>query len=747
MIIDAHNIKQNFQLWRKLKFTPQFDQMDCGPACVRMVASYWGKLCPLPLLRQWAGMSREGVSVAGIHDALNHLGMDCMVYKMTTTVLAQKCPLPAILYWDQNHFVVLNGVKKKFLGANKHAQYIFRIANPACGQSWMKQEEMERHWLTKDEGIVVVTAPSEDTKSEFHVHDDKHSMLHFARQYVRPFRKSMLALGLCMMLGIFFNLLTPFVTQALVDKGISQKDLGLIGMLLLAQVCIFGGNFIQNFISNWVSLYVGTHINIHLLSDYLKKLLRLPMQFFDTKSTGDYNQRINDHSRLQNFVTQGALQTFFSLITIPVLIGVIGYYSPKILLVYAIFTLCSLLWTTYFLQRRKVMDYEQFRLNAKNQNKLFEMMNGITEIKLSSYEEGKTQQWEEVQQQLYKMNKRVLRLDQCQNAGFSLISQLRNVLITFWIAAEVVRGNLTLGMMMSISAMMGQLDGPLSSLISFVRQFQDARISLERSEEVRLSEEEDQGRKKEIQPGASYSYSLQNVSFAYPGSGGRKALDGINIDIPANKMTAIVGESGSGKTTLMKLLLSFYSPQSGCIMLNGADLQLYTAKSVRQHAGIVMQDGFIFSDTIANNICLSNPYDDNHMQQSLRIACLSEWVNALPLKLNTKVGAEGNGISGGERQRLMIARAVYKKASCLFFDEATSSLDADNERAITENIDHFFATTTRIVIAHRLSTVCQADLIIVMHHGRIVETGTHSELVHAKGYYYELIKNQLEIGQ
>lgn len=395
--------------------------------------------------------------------------------------------------------------------------------------------------------------------------------------------------------------------------------------------------------------------------------------------------------------------------------------------------------------RRKVMDYEQFRLRAQEQNRLYEMMSGITEIKLASYEEEKTRQWEQLQEQIYRMNKRVLRLNQWQNAGFSLISQLRNVLLTFWIAAEVVDDQLTLGMMMSISAMMGQLDSPLSSLISFIRQLQDARISLERSEEVHLSSDEDEGRTEEAQPTTSPAYSLQHVTFAYPGNADKKALDDVSLEIPAGKMTAIVGESGSGKTTLMKLLLSFYAPQKGQILLNGTDLQRFTAQSLRRQAGIVMQDGFIFSDTIANNIRIGNPLQPERMEQALHTACLTQWVDALPLHLNTKVGAEGNGISGGERQRIMIARAVYKKPQCLFFDEATSSLDAENERAITAHIDREFAHVTRIVIAHRLSTVCQADQIIVMKRGRIVETGTHHELVKARGAYYELIKNQLEL--
>ena len=735
---------ENLQLRRKLKFTPQFDQMDCGPACIRMIASYWGKTWPLPLLRHYAGLSREGVSMAGIKRAFDKIGMDSAAYRLTIDQLVEVCPMPAILYWEQNHFVVLNGIHHRHAPSGKR---LFRIANPACGQSWMTEDDLAHHWLSGDVGIALVAAPDDDHFSHTTPPPHKQSLLKFARRYVSPFRGSMSVLALCMAIGLALTSVTPFVTQALVDKGIAHRDLGLIGMLLLAQIAIFVGNFSQSVVSNWVALAMGTRININLLSSYLQKLLRLPMHFFDTKSVGDYNQRINDHARLQSFVTQGALQTLFSLITVPVLAIVIGYYSLKILGVYLLFTAFSLFWMAYFMERRKVMDYEQFRLNAKNQNKLFEMMSGITEIKLASYEKEETRQWQEVQEQLYRMNRRVLRLNQWQSAGFSLIGQLRNVLLTFWIASEVVHDQLTLGMMMSISAIMGQLDAPLSSLISFVQQLQDARISLERSEEVHLSADEDKGRTDVLAQGTPLSFKVNNLSFAYPGNANRKALEHVSLDIPAGKMTAIVGESGSGKTTLMKLLLSFYSPSEGHILLSGKDLQSFTAQSVRQRSGIVMQDGFIFSDSLGQNICLGEPFDVERMEEALQAARLSDWVKSLPLGLRTKVGTEGNAVSGGERQRIMIARAIYKRPSCLFFDEATSSLDAENERLITENIDRLFAHTTRIVIAHRLSTVCQADQIVVLHQGHVVEVGTHQALIDRKGFYYELVKNQLELGK
>lgn len=740
--------KENLHIYRHLKFTSQFDQMDCGPACVRMVASCWGKLWPLAHLRHLAGLSREGVSVAGLRDAFQSIGFDCTAYKLGVDDLATQCPLPCILYWEQNHFVVLTGVRtvRKWLLAGRKVRQ-FRIANPACGQAWMDEDEMAAHWLSGQEGIVVLAAPDEERVAEHVPPVERHSLSRFARRYVGPHTKSMLVLALCMVIGAALSMVTPFVTQALVDRGIAQKDMHLIGMLLMAQVAIFLGHFSQGIVSNWVALFMGTRINIRLLSDYLQKLLCLPMHFFDTKSMGDYNQRINDHARLQSFVTQGALQTAFSLVSVPVLMVVVGYYSLKILGVYLLFTAVSLLWVSHFMQQRKVMDYEQFRLQAQNQNKVLELMSGITEIKLASYEEAKTRQWQEVQERLYRMNRRVLRLNQWQSAGFSMLGQLRNLLLTFWIASEVVHDQLTLGMMMSLSAIMGQLDSPLSSLISFLQQLQDARTSLERSEEVFGAEDEDAGRRLALVEGSLMAFDLHGVSYAYPGSAGKWALRDVSLHIPQGRMTAIVGESGSGKTTLMKLLLSFYPPSEGSIWLNGHDLQEYKARSVRRESGVVMQDGFVFSDTLEANIRLGSPFDAERMEQALQIACLTDWVKALPLGLHTKVGAEGNGISGGERQRIMIARVVYKHPSCLFFDEATSSLDADNERCITENIDLHFAHATRIVIAHRLSTVCQADQIVVLHKGRVVEVGTHQDLVYAHGHYYELVKNQLELGK
>lgn len=401
---------------------------------------------------------------------------------------------------------------------------------------------------------------------------------------------------------------------------------------------------------------------------------------------------------------------------------------------------------TYFFRRRKALDYEQFRLSALTQNKLYELMSGITDIKLNAYEDYKIGEWHDMQERQYRMSQRSLRLGQIQDTGFTVIGQLRNIFITCWIAAEVVDGNLTLGMMMSISNIIGQVNGPLSQLIGFLQQFQDAKISLERSEEVHLCQDEDSRRQAVLERDAPpLDFHIEHLTFSYTGSIGKPALDDVTFRIPAGRMTAIVGESGSGKTTLMKLLLKFYVPTSGTIRLGERSLSEYTAKSVRMASGIVMQDNFVFSDTIRNNILLGEPEDEGRLREAVEAACLSDYVDGLPLGVETKIGSEGIGVSGGERQRMMIARAVYKNPLYLMLDEATSSLDAENERQITDNLDRLFRGRTRIVIAHRLSTVRSADNIIVLRHGRVVESGTHAELVKRKGYYYELVKNQLEL--
>lgn len=725
----------------RFKLTRQFDQMDCGPACIRMVANYYGKKYPLSYLRSVSCLSREGVSIAGIRSALTDIGICSASYELTIEQLRQ-CPLPAILHWEQNHFVVL--YKTKWSRWKK--QWLYYVANPAYGKHTFTEKDFKSYWINGEKGIAIALKPTDAFHHKQAV-KEKHSLIQFGKKYVWPFRKEMGQLAFGLLSGILLSLVAPFITQAMVDNGIGMKDMGVIKSLLMAQVALFIGTFSMGLISNWVTLYIGTRININILHDYLTKLLHLPMAFFETKSIGDYQQRIGDHARLQGFTTQGTMQTAFSLLSCSVLLVIIGYYSMLILIAYLLLTGLSTLWMTYFFRKRKSLDYEQFRLSSQNQNKLYELLNGITDIKLNCYEDYKIDEWQGMQEKLYAMSQKTLRLGQIQSTGYTLIGQMRNILITFWIAAEVTNGNLTLGMMMSISSIIGQVNGPLSQLISFLQQFQDAKISLERSEEVHLCKNEDDNELEEIPSNGPKDITLEQVSYSYTGSIGKPALQDISFCIPAGKMTAIVGESGSGKTTLMKLLLKFDKPTTGHILLDGNDLSNYKASSIRKHSGIVMQDNFIFSDTIRQNIILGEKEDEGKLEQVIEAACLTDYIADLPLGTYTKIGTEGNGVSGGERQRIMIARAIYKNPDYLIMDEATSSLDAENERKITENLNRIFKGRTLLVIAHRLSTVRNADQIILLKQGRVEEIGTHEELINKKGDYFNLVKNQLELAK
>lgn len=726
----------------KMKYTRQFDKMDCGPACIRMVASAYGKDYPLSYLRSLSHLTREGVSIAGIRDALKTIGMDSATFEMTTEQLREKCPLPAILHWEQNHFVVLYKVSRHRLTGN----WQYHVANPAYGKHSFSEEHFAKFWLNGKQGVVVAVEPNE----AFYVQQSvkqKHSFLRFAHKYVWPYRLEMSQSAAAMLFGILLSLIAPILTQSMVDDGIGMRDMNIIVSIMLAQLFIFLGTFSMNLISSWVTLYMSTRINIHVLSDYLTKLLRLPMTFFETKGVGDFQQRLGDHGRLQSFVTYASLQTFFSIISAPFYLAIIGLYSPIILIAYLLLTLASTAWMTYFFHRRKSLDYEQFKLNAESQNMQYELLQGITDVKLNSFVDYKLSEWRDVQERMYRMSQRVLKLGQIQGTGFTFIGQLRNLFITFWIATEVVNGNLTLGMMMSISAIIGQVNGPLSQLIGFLQQFQDAKISLERSEEVHLCRNEDSVLQKSLSKAHALDINVCDLCFSYAGTLGKPTLNHINFSIPAGKMTAIVGESGSGKTTLLKLILKFYSPTEGMITIGKDSLENITAESVRMASGIVMQENFIFSDTIRRNIVLGEEENSARLDEAIRVACLTDFVSEQPLGLETKIGADGVGVSGGEKQRIMIARAVYKNPQYLMLDEATSSLDAANECRITENLNEVFNGRTRIVIAHRLSTVKNADNIIVLRHGCVVEHGTHAELVAKQGYYYTLVKNQLEIDQ
>lgn len=712
--------------------------MDCGPACVRMVASAHGKLFPLPWLRSVACLTKEGVSVAGIRQALKEVKMESGAFRMTPDELADKCPLPAILHWNQNHFVVLEKVKCRRGTRQWH------IADPAFGRRTATDADMAEHWLAGDKGVVIAAEPAAGFDAQTPPRET-HSFMAFAREHVWPYRSSMMKSALVMLAGLLLSLTLPYLTQAMVDKGIGSKDTGLIFTILLAQLAIVAGSFVIQLIGNKVTLYMSTHISISIITSYLTKLMRLPMSFFDTKSAGDYQQRIADHSRLQSFLTVGSLQTLFSLVSVPFYLVVIGTYNLVVLAAYIVFTALSIAWSVWFFRRRRALDFEQFQLNALAQNRMYEMTGGIVDIKVNGFEQYKIDQWRDIQRKQYDMSLRVMRLDQRQNAGFLAIGETRNLFIMCWIALLVVEGSMTLGMMMSVSVIIGMVSGPLGQLVDFMRRMQDARISLERSDEVRMADNEDRPGMAAVDPSRPMDIELRGVTFAYGGRLGKPAVSDISFTIPAGSFVAIVGESGSGKTTLMKLLLKFYEPQEGNIMLGGRPIGDYSAASFRSACGIVSQDNFLFSDTMERNIVLGCDYDRRRLDDAVATACLTDVAESRPLGLQTKVGAEGEGLSGGERQRVMMARVAYKRPPYIMLDEATSNLDAQTEQRITDNIADRFAGATRLVIAHRLSTVRNADLIIVMRGGRVVETGTHQSLVDARGYYYELIHNQLDL--
>lgn len=552
-------------------------------------------------------------------------------------------------------------------------------------------------------------------------------------------------------LGTLITLIFPILTQKLIDDGVNQKNFSIITYILLAQLAFFFGSIIINIFRNWIMLVVGTKINIQIISDFLKKMLRLPIRFFDTKLMGDFNQRIQDHERIEHFLTSQSLLTVFSIITFTAFFGVLWYYDFSILLTYMTLAVASVLWSLFWMRKRKVLDYQRFQKRSENQESIYEIINGVSEMKLNQFEEFKRKEWEKIQHKLFKINIRILKLDQIQLSGFEFINQVKNIIVTFLSAYFVVQNKMTLGELLSVSYIIGQMNSPVSQLISFCRSLQDAKLSLSRLNEVQNHQEEEQEHHQNLpvlqEHFSNAGIKIDNVSFQYEGPHSPYILKDISLNIPKGKITAIVGASGSGKTTLLKMLLKFYEPSQGKIKINGINLEDISPIELRKNCGVVMQDGFIFSDTIERNIATSDEeIDEDKLKKSMEIANIKTFVEELPLGLNTKIGASGNGVSGGQKQRILIARAVYKNPQFILFDEATSALDAENEKIIHDNLQSFFKGRTVIIVAHRLSTVKNADQIIVLKKGQIVEQGNHKELVSKQGEYFNLVKNQLELG-
>lgn len=726
----------------KFPFYQQFDVMDCGPSCLRMVAKYYGKHFSNESLREKSYITREGVSLLGISDAAESIGMRSMGVKITFDQLKKEAPLPCIVHWGQQHFVVVYKISKGKV----------YVADPAFGRLEYSEKEFCEKWVSTVEdgqgkGICLLLQPSPDFYKEA---DEKSNRtgFRFVLNYLKPYRKLVIQLLLGFLLGSLIQLVLPFLTQSVVDIGINNQDIGFIYLVLLAQLVLFISRMSVEFIRSWILLHISTRINISIISDFLIKLMKLPLGFFDSKMIGDILQRIEDHDRIERFLTAQSIGVLFSVFSMVVFSIVLAIYSLKILLIFLLGSALYFVWIYVFMKRRRELDYKRFNKLSENQSKLIQIINGMQEIKLNNYEKQKRWEWERVQAGLFKVSVKSLSLQQYQDAGSVFINETKNILIIIIAATAVVNGELTLGMMLAIQYIIGQLNTPLRQLIGFMHNAQDAKISLERLSEIHE-------KKDESDADASYvknlpenkGISISNLVFQYEGPRSPKVLNDINLEIPEKKITAIVGTSGSGKTTLIKLLLGFYPPVAGDIKIGGTRLANFSPKMWRDNCGVVMQDGFIFSDSIAKNIVVNDDIvDQERLIRAVKLANIQDYIESLPLSYNTKIGQEGVGLSQGQKQRILIARAIYKSPEYLFFDEATNALDANNEKLIMENMDQFSAGRTVVVVAHRLSTVKNADQIVVLEKGEIVERGTHDELISKKGKYFELVKNQLELG-
>lgn len=753
-----------FSLKRKYPIFRQLDFMDCGPTCLKMVAQTHGKSYSLDFLRANSYITKNGVSLLGLSEAAEKIGFRTLVAKLTLDQLTNEVPLPAILHWNQEHFVVLHDIDETFW--KKEDKFI--IGDPAHGLVEVDKSTMEKCWLSTGDGrgIALLIEPTPDFYQSDEEGVSKKKGFSFLFEYLKPYKFYVFSIMLGMIFGNLSSMIFPFLTQSLVDYGINKANVSFIHLILLSQLLLFIGGLAVDIIRNWILLHISSRISVSIISNFLIKLMKLPISFFESKNVGDISQRISDHHRIEHFLTGSSFETLFSLVNLFVFSIILSIYNTTLLIVFLVGSFLSIGWVLIFLKRRKSLDYNRFQRSRENQNSVYELITGMQEIKLYNCERARRWEWERIQAKLFKINIKGLALEQYQEIGVSFFTQLKNILISYMSAMLVLDQQISLGTMLSISYIVGQMNGPLSQLMQFIKTVQDAKISIDRLSEIHnkeneetddnssgVSENEENGQSitkrifmnslsKEVGEGIT----LQNLSFRYGGPRSPLVLNNISMHIPKGKVTAIVGSSGSGKTTLLKLLLKFYPPSEGQILVDEMNIEDISAKLWRNNCGTVMQEGYIFSDTIAKNIAVDGlRIDEERLIHSLKTANLTEYIKKTPLGLATRIGNSGSGLSGGQKQRIFIARAVYKEPKYIFFDEATSALDANNEKIIMENLDEFYQGKTVVVIAHRLSTVKNADQIIVLHNGEIVEQGNHNKLTTQRGYYYELVKNQLEL--
>jgi len=731
----------------------QTESKDCGPTCLKIIAKFYGKILKIQDLRDYTETNRYGSNLLMLGDAAEKIGFRSISAKVDLNKL-QEIPLPCILHWNKKHYVVLYNISSKLSIQNKKSR-IYSISDPAIGLIEYSQEEFLKFWIGNnanemtEEGIVLLLEPTvKFHQSEFDKEEGKTLGFGLLFNYLFAYKSFIIQLIIGLAAGSILQLIFPFLTQSIVDVGVNTGNVQFIYMILFAQLFLFFARTALDLIRSWIMLHLSARIKISLISDFFIKLMNLPISFFDVRLTGDIMQRINDHHRIERIMTTSSLNVLFSIINMIIMGGVLAYYNLQIFVVFFVGSFLYFLWVILFLKKREKLDYKRFSAVSQEQSKVIELINGMQEIKLHNAERQKRWGWEHLQARLFNVSMKGLVLEQTQSIGSNFINELKNIIIIFLSAKLVIDGKITLGMMLAISSIVGGLNGPVSQLIAFIRELQDAKISLARLSEIHEKEDEIQQNETQVHEiPVDNDIVIQNLSYRYIGSD-VNVLEDLNLVIPARKITAIVGTSGSGKTTLMKLLLRFYKPNSGSILIGDTDLEIINQKSWRNHLGSVMQEGFIFNDTIANNIAIGvENVDKKRLIYAADVANIIDYISGLPLGYNTKIGTEGVGMSTGQKQRLLIARAVYKNPEMLFFDEATSALDANNEKEIMRKLDIFFKNKTVVVIAHRLSTVINADQIVVIEKGKIIEIGNHEDLVKLKGSYYELVKNQLELGK
>lgn len=731
---------------KKFPFYKQPDIKDCGPTCLRIISKFYGKAINLQHIRNLSETTRIGSSMLNLSEAAESLGFKTVGVKISFSTLVKGVPMPLIIHWNKRHFVVVYDIRKK------RGEYIIYISDPSYGLITYKKDEFIKNWIGNNadeeiqEGVALIFETTPAFYSSEWDEEDKKLNLRFLSKYAIKYKALIIQLAIGMLAGSLLSLVLPFLTQSVVDIGIQNRDINFIYLVLIAQFMLYLGQTGLDVVRSWVLLHLSTRINIALISDFFIKLMKLPISYFDTRMTGDILQRIGDHSRIQQLLTTSTLSTLFSIVNFFIYSIILLFYDYRLFIVFAIGSLLYSGWIMFFLKKRKELDYKNFSQVSQTQSKVIELVNGMQEIKMHNAEKKKRWAWESLQVKIFKIRIDGLVLDQWQSIGSGFINRVKDIIISFMSAKLVVDGNITLGMMMSIQYIIGQLNGPIGQVVGFIKQLQDASISLERLNEIHEKEDEEQDEENYVHDLPQADINIRDLSFRYIGSD-NYIFENLNLTIPYQKTTAIVGVSGSGKTTLLKLLLKFYEPEKGELKLGGVNFNNISPKTWRSKIGVVMQDGYVFNDTIADNIAVGDDYiDKTKLKQAVSIANIKDFIETLPLTYNTKIGNEGLGISGGQKQRLFIARAVYKEPDFIFFDEATSALDANNERTIIENLELFFKGRTAVIVAHRLSTVKHADKIIVLDKGKVVEEGTHKELVELKGEYYQLVKNQLELG-